>query len=102
MSSVLENAKRNIVNNCKDLECVEDAQEMALTYVTEYASAIASNINQAEDKQELAMCLEHQILGNAFVLQVCCKYLEEVERNMELEVEEMIESITSEAVKEEQ
>ena len=96
MKSILRNAEMNIKENFHHIVDPEDSVSAAEAYFTQFASAIAANINQVEDKSELAKALSFQMIGNSYVLEVCGKYLEEVCRHIDLETDELIGQIISE------
>ena len=87
LENILENAKHNITKNIEHMDCIHDARECAESYLEQKATLISRDINNTTDKEELINALQHQVIGNAFVLYVCLHYLEEAERQVELDQE---------------
>lgn len=86
-------AKKNILNNIENIETPDDVIEMAENYLNQYSSRISFDIARAEDRDELAADIELMHIEAQALSLILGHYLEEIERQEELETEDHLNSI---------
>lgn len=88
--SIKQNAACNLQNNIENIESIEDAVQAAHEYVEGFGSVIASNINDVDDLVKLRAMLRLTQMHTAYQARVLQYYLEETERHLEAEANEII------------
>lgn len=99
IESIVESAIRNIDNNFHLIDGIADAAEAAESYLKQYSSVIARDVSMVDDRREMITAFTKQILANAYIFKVLCHYLQEAERQEELEVEDCLEEFLAEMKK---
>lgn len=93
MTAIVMTAKKNILNNIENIETPDDVIEMAENYLNQYSSRISFDIARAEDRDELAADIELMHIEAQALSLILGHYLEEIERQEELETEDHLNSI---------
>ena len=96
MQALLATADKNLKSNLEAVHLLGDGKGLANAYLDQYASAIAMNLTNVEDLDDLDSALRLQLIGNSFIHRICEAYREEIARMKEIKAEELVKSFIAE------
>ena len=85
---IYQTADHNVKLNEHILETIPDAVEGSAKYVEQWASCISRDIGLVDNKDELYERLFREVILNAFRMKVLTAYLDETDRQMELDLDD--------------
>jgi len=87
---IYQTADHNVSLNKHLLDSIPDAVEGSTSYINQWATCIARDVGLVEDKDDLYERLFHEVILNAFRMKVLTAYLDETDRQLDLDIEDQL------------